>query len=86
MCKLTKTFGQENKDGSVNTLNIEVDYDPKENTVTEILYVTAYSSKGQYIDLTGIFGTELNDYVEKIISKIDWREIYREEKEGKKAA
>lgn len=86
MCKLTKTFGQENKDGSVNTLNVEVAYDEKENVVTEILYVTAYSSKGQYIDLTGIFGTELNSHIERIIQQVDWREVYREAKEDKRAA
>lgn len=80
MRKLTKTFGQANKDGSVNTLNIDVDYNERENVVTEILYVTAYSSKGQYIDLTGIFGTELSSLLETIIQNTDWREIYRESK------
>ena len=86
MCKLTKTFGQENKDGSVNTLNIEVDYDPKENTVTEILYVTAYSSKGHFIDLTGVFGLELNVAIETIIRGVDWREEYRLQRPDRKAA
>jgi hypothetical protein len=85
MCKLTKTFGQLNKDGSVNTLNVDVDYNEKDNTVTEILYVTAYCSKGHFIDLTGIFALGLNSHLEKIISEVDWREIYREEKVSKAA-
>ena len=86
MCKLTKTYGQQNNDGSINTFNIDVDYDPKSDTVTEILYVTAYSSKGHYIDLTGVFGLELNDAIEFMVSKINWREEYRLQRPDRKAA
>jgi len=78
--KLTKTYGQQNPDGSINTINIEVEYDQKENLVTEVLYVTAYCSKGYFIDLTGIFALELNDAIEKIVAGVDWAEIYRESK------
>lgn len=81
--KLTKTFGQENKDGSVTTFNIDVDYLPVTNTVLEILYVTVYdAARNIWIDVTGIFAGELNDQLEDMVDKCDWREVYREQRKA----
>lgn len=80
---LTKTFGQTNKDGSSTTFNIEVDYDPKEMLVKEILFVTVYEEKKrQMIDVTGIFATELSYHLEMIVGSVGWREVWLEQREA----
>jgi hypothetical protein len=82
--KLTKTFGQEHPSGNTTTLNIQVDYDPSSNEVTEILHVYAYDcNQNTFIDITDIM---MNDFwLERKVSEVEWREIYREEKVSKAA-
>jgi hypothetical protein len=85
--KLTKTFGQLNPDGSASTLNIQVEFDPITNTVTEILHVYAYDERTRgVIDLTGVFAVELSVALETIIRGTDWREEFRLQRPDKKAA
>lgn len=62
-----------------------IDYDHRDNTIKEILAVYAINvSDGKMIDLTDVFVMDISAGLEKLISSVDWREIYREE--VKKAA
>lgn len=86
MCKLKKSFGQF-KEGTGKSileseLIIEVDYDAKENAVTdEPVKVWAHNSeKNIDTDLTAVFNELLSEQLEEMISQTDWREIYRENK------
>jgi hypothetical protein len=85
MCKLTKTFGQQHPSGNTTTLNIQVDYDPSSNEVTEILHVYAYDCDQKvFIDITEIM---MNDFwLERKVEEVDWALEYREMKEDKRAA
>lgn len=50
---------------------IEVEYDPKENVVTEVVEVTSTSRYG-WIDITDVLGEWFN--LDEVIDKIDWAE------------
>jgi len=82
--KLTKTFGQEHPSGNTTTLNIQVDYDPSANEVTEILHVYAYDCNQKvFIDITDIM---MNDFwLEKKVGEVDWRQEFMETKLAKVA-
>lgn len=82
---LTKTFGQY-KSGSgpdimESDLNIQVEYDVKENVVEEIKRIWSYNYRYRTVtDLTSIFVESMGDATEMILESIDWREVYRETK------
>lgn len=83
--KLTKTFGQIDPSGNTTTINIQVGYDVKSNTVMEILHVYAYdSAQNIFIDITRIMMDKF--WLEKKVGEIDWREVYSELKIDNKAA
>lgn len=83
---LTTFISRPDESGKTKTcLGIMIDYDHKDNTVKEILAVYACNvSDGKMIDLTDVFVMDISAGLEKLISSVDWREIYREE--VKKAA
>lgn len=90
MIRLTKSFGQYKSVSSKEVesyLCIEVGYDPIENEVTDDeVRVWAWEPKtGKVIDLTAIFNESLSETLETMISSIDWRECYREQRKSKAA-
>lgn len=74
---LTKTFSTEDHDfGYNNSIDIRVDYDPQYRDV-ELERVFAFNSKDSCItDITELF--EKMPFC-KIVSEIDWNEVYAEE-------
>lgn len=82
--RLTKIFDQtyKNDPGKIESaLVIAVEYDPKSDTVTEIIDVYAYSRKYKTTTpLDQIVVQQLGEAFELILSSINWREIYRESK------
>jgi hypothetical protein len=76
--KLSKSFETTRNDiGDYNSLDIEVNYFPEDETYS-LESVTAYNKrKGTVTDLTEIFYTV--GAFEKIVDQIDWREVYAEE-------
>lgn len=83
MTKLTATFSQYalNNGPLESDLNIEVDYNPEDNTVECILRVWAYNYRARATtDLSAIFSEQFPDQLEEMITKVDWREVYMEKK------
>jgi hypothetical protein len=81
MVRITKTFLQYKSGLGPKThesdLNIEVEYDKRENEVTQIIKVWSYSYKHRTVtDLTAIFAEQLSTQLDEIISSIDWWEQY----------
>lgn len=69
------------------SMEIFVKYDTEQNIVMEIKSVFISSPLGM-ISVGNLFinTPELDIAINKIIDRTDWREIYREMQEGKKAA
>lgn len=78
---LTTFISRPSANGEIQTaLSVTVDYDPSENTVTEIIAVMAHGfNPAKIVDLTEVFVMDISG-LEKIIADTDWRAIYREEK------
>lgn len=90
MCRLTKYFPQtyRNDPSKIESaFCIEVDYDPKQNIVTGIVDVYAWSYKRNVrTPLDHIFIQQESESFEALMKGIDWREIFREGKADKKEA
>lgn len=79
---LTTFISRPSANGEIKTaLSVTVDYDPSENTVTEIIAVVAHGfNPSKTIDLSDIFAMDITAGLDKLIDGVDWREIYQEEK------
>lgn len=82
--RLQKIFDQSFKTNPgliESALVIVVDYDVKSDTVKEIIDVYAYNrAKAITTPLDQILVQQLSSAFELILSSINWREIYRENK------
>lgn len=80
------TYISRPEDGKIKTsLAITVEYDPKDNSVEELISVFACDHlKNSVVNITDIFIMDASKGLEQLISATDWREIYREN--SKKAA
>lgn len=75
--KLRKTWSEDDIFGFCNSVNIDVDYNPKDGSVS-LDYATAYDArKTAMINITWLF--EQSVVFGKIINEIDWEEIYAQE-------
>lgn len=79
---LTTFISRPSANGEIKTaLSVTVDFDPSENTVTEIIAVMAHGfNPSTIIDVTEIFVMDICMGLEQMIGNCDWREIYQEEK------
>lgn len=80
---ITKTFGQYKKGIGPATLesdfNVEVDYDPSEHVVREIIKVWSYNYRYRTVtDLTAVFAETLPAQLREIIELVDWFDLYCE--------
>lgn len=76
---IVKTFLQYKKMSDIpeSDLNIEVEYSPKENSVTQIIKVWSYSYRHKTVtDLTAIFAEQFSTQLEEIIAGVDWWEEF----------
>jgi hypothetical protein len=82
MCKLTKSW-ETKKDsyGFQNSIDIEVNYNPEDQTYSLEKVQSWNARKTIFTDLTDVFETvpEFN----KIIDQINWSEVYAEEMAAK---
>lgn len=83
---LTKTFGQYKQGGGLkemeSDLNIEVSYDPQEDSIEKIEKIWVYNYDLRCAtDVTSIFMEDMGSVGSDLIQSIDWREIYQERKE-----
>lgn len=88
--RLTKSFGQYKSISSTEVeseLRITVDFDEHDMTVTDDeVTVEAYNVKYRRLtDLTAIFNESLSEDLENMIRKIDWVEVWREQRAEKAA-
>lgn len=84
MATVVKVFEQLKKGSRESDLNIEVQYDPKENVVTEIIRVWSYNYRLRAItDMTEIFSERLSASTELILQSVDWYEEYRMQRASK---
>lgn len=79
---LTTFISRPTASGEIKTaLSVTVDYDPSENTVTEIISVVAHGfNPSRTIDISDIIAMDMTAGLDKLIDAQDWRAIYREEK------
>lgn len=89
--RLTKSYGQYKSVSSPimeSELCIQVGYDPIKNEVTddEVKVWSHNFEKNVDTDLTAVFNESLSKVLEEMISETNWREVYRETKEDKRAA
>jgi hypothetical protein len=89
--KLTKTFGQYKPGTGASKLQsafcIAVDYNVEENTVEEIIRVYSINYDNNVeTDLTAVFCEIHDKELDSIVESVNWRELYREMKEDKRAA
>lgn len=88
--RLTKIFDQPYKNipsRIESGLVVVVDYDPRDNIVTEIIDVYGYNMDTKITTpLDQILVQQLPAVIETIIQSVDWRELYRDLKADKRAA
>lgn len=85
MAKISKVFQTTPNDiGDYNSIDIEVDYSPVDNTFSVENVYCWNSRKSVITDITEIFYTVAE--FSKIADQIDWREVYYNELAEKEAA
>lgn len=67
-------------DHKSTSLQVVVSYDEKDNEVLAVLSVLYADASGTTHDLTSLFAYQLNDEMEAILKRVDWREVYAETK------
>lgn len=83
--QVTKTFETTRNDiGDYNSIDIEVDYSPVDNTFSVENVYCWNSKKGVITNITEIFYTVAE--FSQIADQIDWREVYYNELAEKEAA
>lgn len=79
MCKLTKKYSSEKNPNE--ELEMTVDYNPETGSVDDIISFRAREfASGIVYDLTDSFSEHFSGHLDTIVSEIDWRELYREQK------
>lgn len=72
--QLDKTFHWQEGFSIKASVMVQVDYDPEENVVTDVVGIFASDNGQNFVEITGIPGIGLDD----LVDNIDWREVYRE--------
>lgn len=80
--ELTNTICQlDRKGNTASEMIFTVDYDPKEQVVTELVKVEVYDVKTRVTtDITIMMWQQFENDLEKLVAKVDWPEIYATDK------